>query len=119
MFLPLERLLLPLDQEDGAGGGVVGGEDSGALVNGEGTGVRRGEGDAARGAVRLADGGGDAGQRCIPRGAENAGSGYVVERLPMEAAVGIVVGDIRVAAAGAAVAQGAAVQFLDAAAGYA
>ena len=110
---------LSLDQEDGAGGGVVGGQDGGALGDGEGTGVRRGEGDAACGAVRLADGGGDAGQRCIPRGAEHAGSGYVVERLPMKAAVGIVVGDIRVAAAGAAVAQGAAVQFLDAAAGYA
>lgn len=98
---------------------MVGGEDSGSLVNGEGAGVRRGEGDAAGDAVRLADGGADAGQRCIPRGAENAGGGYVVERLPMKAAVGVVVGDIRVAAAGAAVAQGAAAQFLDAAAGYA
>ena len=55
----------------------------------------------------------------LPRGAENAGGGYVVERLPVEATVGVVVGDIRVAAAGAAVAQGAAAQFLDAAAGYA
>ena len=60
-----------------------------------------------------------AGRGGIPRGAEYAGGGYVVERLPVEAAVGVVVGDIRVAAAGAAVAQGAAVQFLDVSAGYA
>ena len=119
MFLPLERLLHPVDEEDGAGGGVVGGQDGGAFGDGEDAGVRRGEGDAAGGAVRLADGGADGGQGCIPRGAEYAGGGHVVERLPVEAAVGVVVGDIRVAAAGAAVAQGAAVQFLDVSAGYA
>ena len=110
---------LTLNQEYGAGSRVMSGQDGGALWNAENAGMRRGESDAAGDPIRLADGGGDARQRCSPRGAENAGGGYVVERLPVKAAFGVVVGDIRVAAAGTAIAQSAAIQFLNTSAGYA
>lgn len=92
---------------------MVSGEDGGALGNGEGAGVGRGVGDAAGGAIRLADGEcGGAGRLLRRDSGEGAAGGYLLRLLPVEAVRIFVVGYVRVAAPGAAVAQCAAFEFL-------